>query len=332
MLTKKLNRFNFLDIEDFIDFTVEYNCKILGRNLQKTSYKSGNSTLNLEYEDNLYFIKVEFSNSGRYYTASATRKDIKYREGLPYHRKFKGEIYIKKWHEIEEGFIEDLTKVIYSIFSIDEKCKTIGMVSKIYLDRGYGFIETYNCNYIIFYFSDIPDHLRQSVQPGSILRFYQSTEYVRFKRLQYLKAINFDDYIQHNTEIPLDELPGCVSNLEHRSLIIKNAQTQFDGTEIIAPVLYAFLKDYKKNAEYCGESYIGKWDDKSKFLYLIDKNTNLIKLIAQRRDGFIYKYEWTPVYPKYPFKNISDSDISFFKEMKKLLEKQGINVDKQELF
>jgi hypothetical protein len=145
--------------------------------------------------------------------------------------------------------------------------------------------------------------------------------------MHYIKAIDFDNYIKHNTEIPLDELPGCASNPEDRDLVIKNIQIQVNGTEIIAPILYAFL-EYKKSKEYCGDIYIGKWDFNSKILYLIDKNTEMIKLIARRRDGFIYKYEWIPVYPKYPFKNITESDICFFEEMKKSLEKRGIDIAK----
>ncbi|MFN7414104.1 MAG: hypothetical protein ACK5RT_09390, partial [Dolichospermum sp.] len=69
-------------------------------------------------------------------------------------------------------------------------------------------------------------------------------------------------------------------------------------------------------------------DFNNKILYLIDKNTEMIKLIARRRDGFIYEYEWVSVYPKYPFKSITESDISFFEEMKKSLEKRGVNVAK----
>ena len=332
MLIENLNELNFLDTEDFIDFIVNYNCNLLGRSLNKKTYKPNNSILTLEYEDNLYIIKVNLHYGVHRvpasYTASATRKDINYTEELPYHcNPYKGEIYKKKWHETVKGFIADLKRIIYSIMNIDEQSKILGIVSKILLDENYGFLKTYNCSYVIFDFLEIPSHLHQMIQPGSILRFRQSTQCIKFKRMHYIKAIDFDNYIKHNTEIPLDELPGCASNPEDRDLVIKNIQIQVNGTEIIAPILYAFL-EYKKSKEYCGDIYIGKWDFNSKILYLIDKNTEMIKLIARRREGFIYKYEWIPVYPKYPFKNITESDICFFEEMKKSLEKRGIDIAK----
>jgi hypothetical protein len=40
MLIENLNELNFLDTEDFIDFIVNYNCNLLGRSLNKKTYKS----------------------------------------------------------------------------------------------------------------------------------------------------------------------------------------------------------------------------------------------------------------------------------------------------
>lgn len=259
MLIEKIHRSNFLSFEEYIDFTVRYTCSILGRCLTKSkSCEKKTNCLLLDYEDELYSINLKISNF--YYTGKSIRKDINYEEGLPYHHKHRDHLHRKEWHETEEGFISDLRKMIYSIMSIDKNGRTIGILRGWHKEKNYGFLKTYNCGSMIFHISEIPLSLRTLVKPGSILRLRHSENTIKIKRNEYLKAIDFDrNYIKYCEEIPLEELPGYIPDLEKRELIIENTQIQFDGTEIIAPILYALLQ-YKNTIEHTGKEYIGKWD------------------------------------------------------------------------
>ncbi|WP_334953482.1 hypothetical protein [Nostoc sp.] len=330
MLIEKVHRFNFLSFEEYIDFTVGYTSSLLGRCFKKAKdYDNKTNSLILDYEDELYRINIKISTS--YYIGKSIRKDINYEEGLPYHHKHKDHLYRKEWHETEEGFISDLRKMIYSIMSIDENGKTIGIVRGWHKDKNYGYLKTYNCGSMIFYVSEIHPSLIKLVRTGSILRFRQRENCIRIKNNEYLQAIDFDNnYIKYDQKIPIEELPGYILLFEKRELIIKNTQKQFDGTETIAPILYALL-EYKNTIEHFGKEYVGKWNSKEEILYLIDKKTQLIKMTAKRNNGFIYQYDWMAIYPKQPFKNITENDIKNFTKIKLYLEQHGIDVQKRVL-
>ncbi|MDB9474324.1 hypothetical protein [Dolichospermum circinale] len=315
-----INSFNFPSFEDYIKFIIEYTFGLAGRTLKKVNCQEDF----IHYEDDLYSIKLELKPL--FYRGYCYNKNIQYTEGLPYYHKHKNRIHRKEWHEKEDNFVKDIKRMIISILSIDNNNRILGLVTKTNFEKGYGFLRTYNCYNNFFSINKMPDNIKHIIKPGCLLKFRQGQNPIRIKSFEYVEAIDFDSqYIKYASMIPLIELPGFNNKLEKIIFLIKHTQhmeLQLKYTKDIAPILFNLLQ-YRKQNEYIGKNYIGKWDNQSRILSLLNKNTSKIKMLAQKTDYFFDN--WKGIYLTEPFEYLSKDDIANFQEIKIYLENKGVN-------
>ncbi|MBD1212627.1 MAG: hypothetical protein H9534_07785 [Dolichospermum circinale Clear-D4] len=314
-----INSFNFPSFEDYIKFIIQYTFRLAGRTLKKVNCQEDF----IHYEDDLYSIQLELKPL--FYRGYCYNKNIQYTEVLPYYHKHKNRIHRKEWHEKEDNFVKDIKRMIISILSIDNNHRILGLVTKTNFEKGYGFIKTYNCYNNFFYINQMPDNIKNIIKPGCLLKFRQGQNPIRIKSFEYVEAINFDfQYIKYADRIPLSELPGFNNEPEKIIFLIKHTQDmelQLKHTKDIAPILFNLLQ-YKKQHEYIGKNYIGKWDNQSKFLSLLNKNTLKVKMLAKKNDYFFDN--WNGICLTEPFEYLSKDDILNFQEIKLYLENKGV--------